>query len=103
MSNKKENISLTKEQREKAIISDCEGLILLLLYYEEEGTRSSILKNMVITLKPDIDEAEEAFESLREEAYIRYEKGKRKWHITEDGKDFLREIATFTPNQEAEQ
>jgi predicted transcriptional regulator len=100
MSDKKETISLTKEQREKAMISDCEGLILLLLYHEDDGMQSSILKKIVIKLKPDIDEAEEAFESLREEAYIRYEKQKRKWYITEDGKNFLREIATFKPNQE---
>ena len=98
-----ETISLTKEQREKAMISDCEGLILLLLYYEGDGMQSGNLKRIVVKLKPDIDEAEEAFESLREEAYIRYEKQKRKWYISEDGRDFLKEIATFTPNQEVEQ
>ena len=96
----KETISLTKEQREKAMISDCEGFILLLLYYGDNGMQSAKLKRIVIKLKPDIDEAEEAFESLREETYIRYEKEKRKWYITNDGRDFLKEIATFTPKQE---
>ena len=96
----KETISLTKEQREKAMISDCEGFILLLLYNGDNGMQSANLKRIVIKLKPDIDEAEEAFESLREEAYIKYEKEKRKWYITNDGRVFLKEIATFTQNQE---
>ena len=87
-------ISLTKEQREKAMISDCEGMILMILYNSDDGMRSAELKKLVIALKPDFDEAEEAFESLREQAYIRYDKQKRFWHITPDGKSFLEEIAT---------
>ena len=87
-------ISLTKEQREKAMISDCEGMILMILYNSDDGMRSAELKRLVITLKPDFDEAEEAFESLREQAYIRYYKQKRFWHITPDGRSFLEEIAT---------
>ena len=87
-------ISLTKEQREKAMISDCEGMILMILYNSDDGMRAAELKRLVITLKPDFDEAEEAFESLREQAYIRYDKQKRFWHITPDGKSFVEEIAT---------
>ena len=87
-------ISLTREQREKAMISDCEGMILMILYNFDDGMPSAELKKLVIALKPDIDEAEEAFESLREEAYIRYDKQKRFWHITPDGKSFVEEIAT---------
>ena len=87
-------ISLTKEQRENAMVSDCEGMILMILYNSDDGMPSAELKKLIITLKPDIDEAEEAFESLREEAYIRYDKQKRFWHITPDGKSFLEEIAT---------
>ena len=87
-------ISLTKEQREKAMISDCEGMILMILYNFDDGMPSAELKKLVIALKPDIDEAEEAFESLREQAYIRYDKQKRFWHITPDGKSFVEEIAT---------
>ena len=87
-------ISLTKEQREKAMVSDCEGMILMILYNSDDGMRSAELKRLVITLKPDFDEAEEAFESLREQAFIRYDKQKRFWHITPDGKSFLEEIAT---------
>ena len=87
-------ISLTREQREKAMISVCEGMILMILYNSDDGMPSAELKNLVITLKPDIDEAEGAFESLREQAYIRYDKQKRFWHITPDGRSFLEEIAT---------
>ena len=87
-------ISLTKEQREKAMISDCEGILLMTLYNFDDGMPSAELKKLIITLKPDIDEAEEAFESLREDAYIRYDKQKRFWHITPDGKSFVEEIAT---------
>ena len=87
-------ISLTKEQREKAMISDCEGMILMILYNSDDGMPSAELKKLVIALKPDFDEAEEAFESLREQAFIRYDKQKRFWHITPDGKSFLEEIAT---------
>ena len=87
-------ISLTKEQREKAMVSDCEGMILMILYNSDDGMPSAELKKLVIALKPDFDEAEEAFESLREQAFIRYDKQKRFWHITPDGKSFLEEIAT---------
>ena len=87
-------ISLTKEQREKAMVSDCEGMILMILYNFDDGMPSAELKKLVIALKPDFDEAEEAFESLREQAYIRYDKQKRFWHITPDGKSFVEEIAT---------
>jgi coproporphyrinogen III oxidase-like Fe-S oxidoreductase len=86
-------ISLTVEQREGAMISDCEGFILMALYNMDKGMQSSVLKKLILFLKSDIDELEEAFESLREEGYIRY--GNRRWYITEDGKDFLRQIATF--------
>ena len=88
-------ISLTQEQREKAMISDCEGFILMALYNMDNGMPSADLKKTVIALKPDIDEAEEVFESLREEAYIRYDRRKRRWYITNDGRTFLRKIATF--------
>ena len=88
-------ISLTKEQREKAMISDSEGFILLALYNLENGMPSAELKKTIMALNPDIDELEEGLESLREEAYIRYEKEKRRWHITDDGRTFLEEIATF--------
>ena len=87
-------ISLTKEQREKAMISDSEGFILLILNLEN-GMPSAELKKTIMALNPDIDELEEGLESLREEAYIRYEKEKRRWHITDDGRTFLEEIATF--------
>jgi coproporphyrinogen III oxidase-like Fe-S oxidoreductase len=86
-------ISLTVEQRERAMISDCEGFILMALYNMDKGMQSSVLDKLILFLKPDIDELEEAFESLREEGYVRY--GNRRWNITEDGKDFLRQIATF--------
>ena len=88
-------ISLTKEQREKAMISDSEGLILITLYNLENGILSTEMKKTIMALNPDIDELEEGLESLREEAYIRYEKERRRWHITDDGKTFLEEIATF--------
>ena len=88
-------ISLTQEQREKAMISDCEGFILMALYNMDNGMPSADLKKTVIVLKPDIDEAEEVFESLREEAYIRYDRRKRRWYITNDGRTFLWKIATF--------
>ena len=87
-------ISLTREQREKAMVSDCEGMILMILYNSDDGMPSAELKKLVIALKPDFDEAEEAFESLREQAFIRYDKQKRFWHITPDGRSFLEEIAT---------
>ena len=87
-------ISLTREQREKAMISDCEGILLMTLYNYDDGMPSAELKELVIALKPDFDEAEEAFESLREQAYIRYDRQKRFWYITPDGKSFLEEIAT---------
>ena len=92
---KMRTISLTKEQREKGMISDSEGLILITLYNLENGILSTEMKKTIMALNPDIDELEEGLESLREEAYIRYEKERRRWHITDDGKAFLEGIATF--------
>ena len=95
-------ISLTVEQRERAMISDCEGFILMALYNMDKGMQSSVLKKLILFLKSDIDELEEAFESLREEALIGYDKVRRRWHITEDGKNLIKEIATFeeTPGED---
>ena len=89
------SISLTKEQREKTMMSDSEGVIMLILYNQKNGMQSTQLKKIGIALKLDMDELEEAFESLRGEAYIKYDKKERKWHITKDGKSFLKEIASF--------
>lgn len=78
------------------MISDTEGLILMTLYNLENGIQSSEMKKTIVAMKSDIDELEEGLESLREEAYIRYEN--RRWYITKDGKSFLEEIATFEPS-----
>ena len=43
-------ISLTREQREKAMISDCEGMILMILYNFDDGMPSAELKKLVIAL-----------------------------------------------------
>ena len=92
-------ISLTKENREKAMLSECEGLLLMLLHDMDNGMRSTDLKDSVMkALNADTDDLEEGFESLREEALIRYDKVRRRWHITEDGKNLIKEIATFEEN-----
>ena len=92
-------ISLTKENREKAMLSECEGLLLMLLHDMDNGMRSTDLKDSVMkALNADTDDLEEGFESLREEALIRYDKATRRWHITEDGKNLIKEIATFEEN-----
>ena len=92
-------ISLTKENREKAMLSECEGLLLMLLHDMDNGMRSTDLKDSVMkALNADTDDLEEGFESLREEALIRYDKATQRWHITEDGKNLIKEIATFEEN-----
>jgi predicted transcriptional regulator len=92
-------ISLTKEDREKAMLSECEGLLLMLLHDMDNGMRSTDLKDSVMkALNADTDDLEEGFESLREEALIRYDKATQRWHITEDGKNLIKEIATFEEN-----
>ena len=92
-------ISLTRESREKAMLSECEGLLLMLLHDMDNGMRSTDLKDSVMkALNADTDDLEEGFESLREEALIRYDKATQRWHITEDGKNLIKEIATFEEN-----
>ncbi len=81
-------ISLNKESREKHHYSESEGLILIALYGVENGIRTAELKSIILHLNShDLDEAEEALESLKNEALITNKK--ERWILTEDGKGEL--------------
>ena len=97
-------ISVSKEQREKEHVSETEATILMLLYKADRGVPSNVFKVcLVITNAGDYDEVEEALETLRSEAYIRYSDEKyRKLFITDDGRKFLESFATIEDEEESE-
>jgi predicted transcriptional regulator len=91
-------ISLTRESREKVMISDAEGIILMALYNMNNGMSSSDIKGLLLHMVDNPDEIEEAFDSLRSEGYIGCEN--KRWYITEDGKNLIKDIATFKERME---
>ena len=94
------SISLTTEQRKKAMLSDSEGIVLMMLYNLEKGMPSPDLKKSLLHLNQnDCDEAEEALDSLRSEGYVRYSEGT--WFITDAGKEYLASFATIEKEPDA--
>ena len=93
--NDNEVISILKEARKKEHMSESEALVLLILFKLKNGAESGELKKELVFLNGnDVDEAEEALDSLRAEGYIRFD-GKR-WNITEAGREMLKKIAVFS-------
>ena len=93
--NDNEVISILKKAREKEHMSESEALVLLILFKLKNGAESGELKKELVFLNGnDIDEAEEALDSLRAEGYIGFD-GKR-WNITEAGREMLKKIAVFS-------
>ena len=85
-------ISLQNEKMKNAMISECEGHVLLLLSYKEKGKSFYNLKRILSDLAFDEDSVEESVQSLKTEGYIRY--NKRMWFLTDDGQKLLKDIAT---------
>ena len=93
--NDNEVISILKKAREKEHMSESEALVLLILFKLKNGVSSGELKKVLVFLNGnDLDEAEEALDSLRAEGYIGFD-GKR-WNITEAGREMLKKTAVFS-------
>lgn len=84
------------------MISESEGMILLVLYGMDGGRApAKMLKKAILILNGgDIDEEEEAITMLKGRGYIDFDG--RAVCITDDGKRFLHRIAIFEPEERKE-
>ena len=89
------SLSVGKEVMEREYMSFTETFILARLYMtlREADYSSEVMKEAYLANGKDADEVEEAVVTLREQAFIQYQK--RKFILTEDGKEQLLKMATF--------